>query len=117
MLDEERKLLFDLNVLDEVNDRFGSLEAMGGALMDKKDGAKTLRWLLTQMLNEGADDDAQKFTEHQVGKLVHAGNMVDVRMAVLRAMMLGNRGTTDKTEENDDENDDVEGNVTTGEMN
>ena len=69
MLDEERKLLFDLNVLDEVNDRFGSLEAMGSAMMDKKDGAKTLRWLLAQMLNEGADDGAQKFTEHQVGKL------------------------------------------------
>ena len=56
MLDRERKLLFDLNVLDEVNDRYGSLEEMGAALTDKKDGAKTLRWLLTMMLNEAADD-------------------------------------------------------------
>lgn len=113
MLDRERKLLFDLNVLDEVNDRFGSLEEMGAALTDKKDGAKTLRWLLTMMLNEAADD-GEELTEKQVGKLVHSGNMAAARVAVLKAITLGNRGTTETTEDDDDENGD-EGNVKAGE--
>lgn len=38
-LDKERKLLFDLNVLDEVNDKFGGMEKLGEALQGKQ-GAK-----------------------------------------------------------------------------
>lgn len=108
-LDKERKLLFDLNVLDEVNDRFGGFDKMGEALQGK-DGAKNLRWLATMMLNEGKEDDEPEMTEKQVGKLIHAGNLADVRMAIMRAITIGNRG---KIEEDADDEDD-EGNAATG---
>ena len=108
-LDRERKLLFDLNVLDEVNDKFGGMTELGNA-MSGKDGAKNLRWLITLMLNEGKEDDEPALTERQVGKLVHAGNLAEARAAVMRTIAVGNRGKA----ENDEEEEDDEGNGQTG---
>lgn len=108
-LDRERKLLFDLNVLDEVNDKFGGMEKLGDALQGK-DGARNLRWLVTLMLNEGKEDDEPALTERQVGKLVHAGNLAATRTAVMMAITIGNRGKIE--EETDEETD--EGNGQTG---
>lgn len=108
-LDRERKLLFDLNVLDEVNDKFGGMEKLGDALQGK-DGARNLRWLVTLMLNEGKEDSEPALTERQVGKLVHAGNLVATRTAVMMAITIGNRGKIE--EETDEETD--EGNGQTG---
>lgn len=110
-LDKERKLLFDLNVLDEVNDKFGGMEKLGEALQGKQ-GAKNLRWLVTLMLNEGKEDDEPALTERQVGKLVHAGNLVATRTAVMMAITVGNRGKIENEDESDEETD--EGNGQTG---
>ena len=109
MLDKERKLLFDLNVLDEVNDKFGGLEKLGEALQGKG-GAKNMRWLMTLMLNEGKEEAEQPLSERQVGRLVHAGNMAEARNAIMLAITIGNRGTT----ENEEEGEEKAGNAETG---
>lgn len=63
MLDKQRHLLFSLNVIDEVQDRFQDIEALPAKLQGK-DGIKTLRWLLTLLLNEGRDEAEPELRPH-----------------------------------------------------
>ena len=57
VLDKERHLLFSLNVIDEMQDKFGSFDRLDEVLKGK-DSIKNLRWLLTLLINEGADDES-----------------------------------------------------------
>ena len=59
-LDKERHLLFSLNVIDEMQDKFGGFDKLDKALSGK-DSVKNLRWLLTLLLNEGADDGGRDY--------------------------------------------------------
>ena len=70
MLDKERHLLFSLNAIDEMQDKFGGFDRLD-TVLSGKDSIKNLRWLLTVLLNEGAADDEEPLTEKQVGKLIH----------------------------------------------
>lgn len=107
MLDRERHLLFSLNAIDEMQDRFGGFDRLDQVLSGK-DSIKNLRWLLTLLLNEGADDGEEELTEKQVGKLIHTGNFLEVKNAIFKAFSLGNSGTTEPHENDDDEEDDGE---------
>ena len=59
-LDKERHLLFSLNVIDEMQDKFGGFDKLDKALSGK-DSVKNLRWLLTLLLNEGAEDGRRAY--------------------------------------------------------
>lgn len=112
-LDKERHLLFSLNVIDEMQDKFGGFDRLDAALSGK-DSIKNLRWLLTLLLNEGADDGDEELTEKQVGKLIHTGNFNEVKSSIFKAFSLGNNGTEepparDDEEEEDDEEDNENG--------
>lgn len=91
-LDKERHLLFSLNVIDEMQDKFGGFDKLDKALSGK-DSVKNLRWLLTLLLNEGAEDGDEELTEKQVGKLIHTGNFNEVKSSIFKAFSLGNNGT------------------------
>ena len=91
-LDKERHLLFSLNVIDEMQDKFGGFDKLDKALSGK-DNVKNLRWLLTLLLNEGAEDGDEELTEKQVGKLIHMGNFNEVKSSIFKAFSLGNNGT------------------------
>ena len=114
MLDKERHLLFSLNAIDEMQDKFGGFDRLD-TVLSGKDSIKNLRWLLTVLLNEGAADDEEPLTEKQVGKLIHTGNFAEVKTAIFKSFTLGNTGTTEPPErdEEDDEEDD-EKNATAG---
>ena len=105
-LDKERHLLFSLNVIDELQDRFGGFDKLDEVLSGA-DAIKNLRWLLTLLLNEGAEDDEEALTEKQVGKLIHTGNFNDVKIAIFKAFAVGNTGDeeppADDTEDDDEE--------------
>ena len=58
MLDKERHLLFSLNAIDEMQDKFGGFDRLD-TVLSGKDSIKNLRWLLTVLLNEGAADDEE----------------------------------------------------------
>ena len=107
MLDKERHLLFSLNAIDEMQDKFGGFDRLD-TVLSGKDSIKNLRWLLTVFLNEGAADDEEPLTEKQVGKLIHTGNFAEVKTAIFKSFTLGNTGTTEPPErdEEDDEEDD-----------
>lgn len=118
MLDKERHLLFSLNAIDEMQDKFGGFDRLD-TVLSGKDSIKNLRWLLTVLLNEGAADDEEPLTEKQVGKLIHTGNFADVKAAIFKSFSMGNNGTPEppeRDEEEEEENDeeDIEKNATAG---
>lgn len=107
-LDKERHLLFSLNAIDEMQDKFGGFDRLDKVLSGK-DSIKNLRWLLTLLLNEGADEGEEELSEKQVGKLIHTGNFIEVKTAIFKAFSMGNNGTEEpinrENEENEEEND------------
>lgn len=107
MLDRDRHLLFTLNAIDAVQDRFGSIESITDELSGK-DGIKNLRWLLTLLLNEGAGDGEEELTERQVGKLIHVGNFNEVKVAIYKAFSVGTSGTDAPAADDDGEIKNVE---------
>lgn len=113
-----RHFLFSLNAIDEMQDKFGGFEVLDTVLYGK-DGIKNLRWLITMLLNEGKDEGEADLTEKEVGKMIHTGNLSDIRAAIFRAFSMGNSGTEDgepKGEEGDDgdtDGEDDEGKNTT----
>ena len=114
VLDKERHLLFSLNAIDEMQDKFGGFDRLD-TVLSGKDSIKDLRWLLTVLLNEGAEDDEEPLTEKQVGKLIHTGNFVEVKTAIFKAFSMGNNGTPEPPEQDGgDDDEDIEKNMTAG---
>lgn len=104
MLDKERHLLFSLNAIDEMQDKFGGFDRLDEVLAGK-DSIKNLRWLLTVLLNEGAADDEEPLTEKQVGKMIHTGNFLEVKSSVFKAFSMGNNGMEEPPARDDEEDD------------
>ena len=117
VLDKERHLLFSLNAIDEMQDKFGGFDRLD-TVLSGKDSIKNLRWLLTVLLNEGAEDDEEPLTEKQVGKLIHTGNFAEVKTAIFKAFSMGNNGTPEPPEppeqDGEDNEEDIEKNMTAG---
>ena len=117
VLDKERHLLFSLNAIDEMQDKFGGFDRLD-TVLSGKDSIKNLRWLLTVLLNEGAEDDEEPLTEKQVGKLIHTGNFAEVTTAIFKAFSMGNNGTPEPPEppeqDGEDDEEDIEKNMTAG---
>ena len=93
-LDKQRHLLFSLNVLDAVQDKFGAIENLASE-MTGSNAIKNIRWIFTLLINEGATDD-EILTESQVGKLIHTGNFKDVQNAIFEAFSLSSGGADDE---------------------
>ena len=105
---KEFHLLFSLNVLDEMQDRFGGFDTLAEVLSGKE-SIKNLRWLLTLLINEGAGEGEELLTERQVGHMIHTGNFGDVRTAIFRAFAMGNTGDEDPQAAEDGEEDEADG--------
>ena len=97
-------MLFSLNVLDEIQDRFGGYDKLDEALGESKDMIKNIRWLFTILLNEGREDGEPELTEKEVGRLIHVGNLNDIKGAIFNAFAYGAAGD-ENTESADDEGD------------
>lgn len=77
--EKEYKLVFNLNVMEVIQDKYGSLNAWSG-LIEPEEGEpniKALKYGFTQMLNEAIDieneengTNIQPFTEKQVGRML-----------------------------------------------
>lgn len=114
-LDKDRHLLFSLNVIDEMQDKFGSFDRLDEVLKGK-DSIKNLRWLLTLLINEGADDGEELLTEKATGKMIHTGNFNEVKTAIFNAFAVGNSGTAEPPadEGGEEDGDEEEKNAQTG---
>lgn len=108
---KEYHLLFSLNALDAVQDRFGGYDKLDEVFnKDNPTMIKDLKWLLATLINEGMADGETELTEQQVGRLIHVGNMADVQSAIYSAFAFGANGgeTTDSSEEDTEEKDEEE---------
>ena len=79
-------LLFSLNALDEVQEKFGGYDKLSEVFnKDNPNLFKDTRWLLTLLINEALlaeDENAQLLEEKRVGRLIHAGNLQEVQNAI-----------------------------------
>lgn len=111
---KEYHLLFSLNVLDEMQDRFGGYDKLDKAFdSNNPNMIKDLRWLLALVINEGMEEGEKQLTEAQVGKMIHLGNLPQIKDAIFAAFVYSANGGEEKKagEEIEDEN---EGNRTAG---
>lgn len=103
---EKFYLLFSLNALDEMQDRFGGYNNLDKAFdQNNPEMIKDLRWLLTLVINEGMEEGKQQLTEKQVGRMIHLGNIQQVREAIFTAFVHSVNGgeQEEETGEVDDE--------------
>lgn len=89
-------LLFSLNALDELQDKFGGYDKLAEAMsQDNKDWIKNTKWLLAMLINEGAEEGEPEVTERQVGRMIHTGNITEIQEAMLKAFSVGTSGTAE----------------------
>lgn len=116
---KERHLLFSLNALDEIQDKFGGYDKLSEVFnQENKDWIKNTKWLLALLINEGAEEDEPEVTEKQVGRWIHTGNIIEVQSAILKAFAVGTNGDKEPQEEEPGENNDGtdEGNAESGQV-
>lgn len=115
---KKKHLLFSLNALDEIQDKFGGYDKLAEVFnQDNKDWIKNTKWLLALLINEGADEGEEEVTEKQVGRWIHTGNIVEVQTAILKAFAVGTSGDIEKQEEPGESNDGTdEGNAESGQV-
>ncbi len=85
--ENEYPIAFTLNVMEEIQDKFGSMEKWGMALTPEngEPNIKDLKWTFTQFINEGIDIENEKqgekrpfVTEKQVGRIITGLGMENV---------------------------------------
>jgi hypothetical protein len=106
-LDKPRHLYFSLAVLDEMQDRFGGFDKLADALNDG-DAIKTLTWLFSRLLNEGAAltqymdtgtlDGAEELTERVTGLIIGAHDINNLKSEIFRAFAMGTTGNAEPGE-------------------
>ena len=93
---KEYGLLFSLNALDEVQEKFGGYDKLSEVFnKDNPNLFKDTRWLLTLLINEALlaeDENAQLLEEKRVGRLIHAGNLQEVQSAIFKSFYRGTAG-------------------------
>ena len=86
--DKTYPLVFNLNVLEEIQEKYGSIEAWGNIVdgsEDKMPSIKGLKYGVQAMINEGIDieneengEDRKPLTSKQVGRLLTAYGVENV---------------------------------------
>lgn len=106
---KEYSLLFSLNALDEIQDKFGGYDKLAEVFNENNpEWIKQTKWLLTLLINEGLlseDEDAKLMTETQVGRLISVGNLQDIQNAIFSAFATGTSGNGDLRETEGQEQD------------
>jgi hypothetical protein len=98
-LDKERHLLYSLNVMDKLEEKYGDSEKIP-ELMQGNGKISFIRWFLTELLNEGATANEDIVGEKDVGKLIHAGNLNYVIATMFKACSYGMGGTDEPPQDN-----------------
>lgn len=94
---KEYHLLFSLNVLDGMQVRFGGYDKLDKVFDSSNNNMiKDLRWLLTLVINEGMEEGQEPLTEQQVGRMIHLGNLQQIKDAIFAAFVYSTNGGEEK---------------------
>lgn len=116
---KEYGLLFSLNALDAIQEKFGGYDKLG-EIFDRtsKDLFKNVKWLFALLINEARladDENAELLTEERVGRMITAGNMGEIQNAIYAAFAKGAAGDVIADGESDEgKEDDEEGETKAG---
>lgn len=114
-LDKPRKLLFDLNVIEILNDKFGGYDKLNELMNPEKckEYATNIKYLLTLLLNEAAEYQnivagetvEPLISERFLGMLINPSVLVnDAPIAIINAFNTGMSGASKpETVDEDDE--------------
>ena len=109
---KEYHVLFSLNALDEMQDRFGGYDKLDEAFdSSNPQMIKNLRWLLTLIINEGMEEGQESLTEQQVGRMIHIGNLQMIKDVIFDAFVHSVNGGEKEIEE-EETGETEEGNMT-----
>lgn len=110
--DKEYPMAYTLNVMEEIQEKFGTIEDWGKALQPEKGKEpkiKDIKWTFTQFINEGIDIENEEkgekrpfVTEKQVGRLISAVGMDTVTHELMNVTVASN-----KTEEIEEDEEDI----------
>lgn len=94
--DKKYPIAFTLNVMEEIQNKFGSMGKWGEALQPEisEPKIKDLKWTFAQFINEGIDieneengGDRSFVTEKQVGRIISAIGMKQVSDTILKTTL------------------------------
>lgn len=90
----ERRFLFTLNVIDEIQEHYEKpLDEIVDMLLDKRYAGECMRYLVTALINDEVERELYKnkqcqlkrVTEQEVGWMLSNDNIQEVTLAVLQA--------------------------------
>lgn len=88
----ERRMLFTLNVIDEVQEHYNKpLAEIINELLGKADALKTMRYLTYALLDDEAQRKAtsgeslKQYSEKEIGWLITLENQEEILLAILKA--------------------------------
>lgn len=98
---QEFGLLFDLNVIDDIQEKFDiSISELPNLLKTERTAVKPIRYILTALINEAIDDEESgkpHVDEKWVGRKITPANSAQIQNDILLAFSDG----IPKTEEDD----------------
>ena len=110
--DKEYPMAYTLNVMEDIQEKFGTIEAWGNALQPPKGQEpkiKDLKWTFTQFINERIDIENEEkgekrpfVSEKQVGRLISAVGINNVNKELMNVTV-----ASTKTAENEEDEEDI----------
>ena len=98
---KEYGLLFNLNAIDDIQDKFDiSISNMADLMSDERKVFKVLKFLLATLINEAIDDDESgepHVTESFIGRKITPAKIPELKNAIMAAFSEG----TPKSEDED----------------
>lgn len=96
---KEYGLLFTINAIDDIQDKFDApISDIGELMQDYKKTYKVLRYLLTVLINEAIDDAENgepHVTEKYIGRKLTPDNIPALQTAIFAAFSAGSPETDD----------------------
>ncbi len=98
---KDYKLYFDLNAIDDIQDRFDvSIEKLPELLSNDRTLFKTVKFILAVLINEGIEEfnlDIELVNERMIGRKLNPSNITEATKKILEAFTAGTPKNEDES--------------------